>query len=84
MVDRTPENVVWCLCGTLLPPDTISTTWCLSCPTPPWGYLQLFSRQDKLVQLCTSFTPFRSKEVQRDIMVTTSAVLSDYFMLGHV
>lgn len=56
MVDRTPENVVWCLGGTLLPSDTISTTWCLSCH-PPWGFLQLFSRQDKLVRLCTFFNP---------------------------
>lgn len=48
--DKTPENVVWCLGGTLLPSDTISTTWHLSCVSLVGGCLQLFSRQDKLVE----------------------------------
>lgn len=56
MVDRTPENV-WCLGGTLLPSDIPSPQHSAYLVAPLGEVLQLFSHQDKLVRLCTSFTP---------------------------
>lgn len=63
MVDRTPENVVRCLCGTLLPPDTISTTRCLSCRhPPPLGVFTAVFSSRQISAAVYLFHPLRSEE----------------------